>query len=161
MKTIFDFSENNEITQWKVVNDGVMGGLSKGNFHLNEAKNGVFEGEISLKNNGGFSSVQYGFDLIKIKEYAIFKLHLKGDGKTYQFRAKRNNLDKHSYIATFATTGDWQIVTIKMKDMIPQYRGEQLPMTNYTGDLLEQVTFLIGNKKEEFFELEIDKIAIE
>ncbi len=161
MKTIFDFSENSDISQWKVVNDGVMGGLSKGNFHLNEAKNGVFEGKISLENNGGFSSLQYAFDQIKIREYATFKLHLKGDGKAYQFRAKRNISDKHSYIATFETTGDWQTITIKMKDMIPQYRGDQLPMTNYSGDLLEQVTFLIGNKKEESFKLEIDKIAME
>lgn len=161
MKTIFDFSENSDISQWKVVNDGVMGGLSKGNFHLNEAKNGVFEGKISLENNGGFSSLQYAFDQIKIREYATFKLYLKGDGKAYQFRAKRNISDKHSYIATFETTGDWQTITIKMKDMIPQYRGDQLPMTNYSGDLLEQVTFLIGNKKEESFKLEIDKIAME
>ena len=161
MKTIFDFSENSEISKWQVVNDGVMGGLSKGTFHLNQSENGVFEGEISLENNGGFSSVQYSFDQIKIKEYTSFKLYIKGDGKPYQFRAKRNNSDKHSYIATFATTGEWQIISIEIKDMVPQYRGEQLPMTNYTGDLLEQVTFLIGNKKDESFKLEIDKITME
>ncbi len=161
MKTIFDFSENSDISKWKVVNDGVMGGLSKGDFHLNEAGNGVFTGKISLDNNGGFSSVQYAFDQINIKEYATFKLHIKGDGKSYQFRAKRSISDKHSYIATFKTTGEWQLITIETKDMTPQYRGEQLPMTNYAGDELEQVTFLFGNKKEESFTLEIDKITME
>jgi hypothetical protein len=161
MKTIFDFSENSDISEWKVVNDGVMGGHSNGNFYVNETGNGVFEGGISLENNGGFSSVHYAFDQIKIKEYATFKLHIKGDGKPYQFRAKRSTSDKHSYIATFETTGEWQTVVIKIKDMIPQYRGEQLPMTNYPGDQLEQVTFLLGNKKEEQFSLEIDTIIME
>jgi len=161
MKTIFDFSENGEISRWKVVNDGVMGGLSKGHFYLNEVGNGVFKGEISLKNNGGFSSVQYAFDQIKIKEYTTLKLNIQGDGKPYQFRAKRSNSDNHSYVATFETTGEWQTVAIKIKDMIPQYRGEQLPMTNYPGDQLEQVIFLFGNKKEEQFTLEIDTIIME
>lgn len=161
MKTIFDFSENTKISQWKVINDDVMGGLSKGDFYLNETGNGVFEGGISLENNGGFSSVQYAFDQIKIERYVTFKLEIKGDGKPYQFRAKRSTSDEHSYIATFETTGEWQTVAIKIKDMIPQYRGEQLPMTNYPGDQLEQVTFLFGNKKEEQFTLEIDTITME
>ena len=42
---------------WKVVNDDVMGGVSQG--ATQAAKNVmVFEGNISLENNGGFSSVQ-------------------------------------------------------------------------------------------------------
>lgn len=161
MKTIFNFSENSDISKWQIINDGVMGGLSKGDFYLNKDGNGIFQGRISLENNGGFSSVQYAFDQIEVKQYSTFKLHIKGDGKAFQFRAKRTTSDKHSYIATFKTTGEWQLVTIEMKDMIPQYRGEQLPMSNYYGDQLEQVTFLFGNKKEESFMLEIDKITME
>merc|ERR1712130_903831 len=42
---------------WKIVNDDVMGGVSQGASRA--AKNVmVFEGNVSLENNGGFSSVQ-------------------------------------------------------------------------------------------------------
>lgn len=42
---------------WKVVNDGVMGGVSEGG--MSEMSNVMlFEGFLSLENNGGFSSVQ-------------------------------------------------------------------------------------------------------
>ena len=33
--TIFDFSIENSATGWYIVNDGVMGGLSKGKFNVN------------------------------------------------------------------------------------------------------------------------------
>ncbi|HEA29586.1 MAG TPA: CIA30 family protein [Leeuwenhoekiella sp.] len=161
MKTIIDFSENSTISQWKVVNDGVMGGLSKGDFYLDESGNGVFEGKISLENNGGFSSVQYAFEQLQINDFSQFVIRVKGDGKPYQFRVKSTVSDKHSYISTFKTTGEWQTITIAMSSMIPQFRGEKLPMTNYAGDTLEQVTFLFGNKKEETFKLEIDTIIME
>lgn len=36
-----------------------MGGKSSGDFYINESGNGVFEGFVSLANNGGFSSVRY------------------------------------------------------------------------------------------------------
>ena len=42
------------IFYWQVIDDGVMGGRSKGNFAINEEGNAVFEGTVSLDNNGGF-----------------------------------------------------------------------------------------------------------
>ena len=39
---------------WKVINDGVMGGLSKGNLEFTERNTMKFSGSLSLKNNGGF-----------------------------------------------------------------------------------------------------------
>jgi hypothetical protein len=38
-----------------------MGGESSSTFQLNSEGHGVFEGNISLDNNGGFSSVRYRF----------------------------------------------------------------------------------------------------
>ncbi|MGB3773907.1 MAG: CIA30 family protein [Leeuwenhoekiella sp.] len=160
MKTIFEFSENTNTQGWYVVNDVVMGGLSKSNLSVNKSGNGVFEGKISLKNNGGFASVQYAFEAIKPKNHSSFVLYLKGDGKTYKFRAKRCSSDKHSYNYTFDTSGDWQEVHIEFKNMIAQFRGAKLPMTNYNGDVLEQIGILFGNEKQEDFKLEINKVVI-
>ena len=64
---IFDFNTDANIQNWRVVDDGVMGGKSLGNFRLDASGHGVFEGEISLENNGGFSSVRYGFEKMAVQ----------------------------------------------------------------------------------------------
>ena len=65
-RIIFDFSPDSNTEQWKIVDDIVMGGKSNGSFSLNEEGHGVFEGHVSLKNNGGFSSLQYAFNRMKL-----------------------------------------------------------------------------------------------
>lgn len=53
-KTIFNFNKKANIQNWVIVNDLVMGGKSTSNFKLDIDGNGVFEGDVSLENNGGF-----------------------------------------------------------------------------------------------------------
>ena len=104
---VFNFSENSNLQNWQVVDDGVMGGKSKGSFTLNDEGNGVFSGHVSLENNGGFSSVRYRFKTLKIKNFNKFKIRLKGDGKAYQFRLKSNAYDNFSYVKEFQTSGKY------------------------------------------------------
>ena len=40
---------------WQPINDQVMGGLSSSGFRLDAAGWAVFEGTVSLQNNGGFA----------------------------------------------------------------------------------------------------------
>ena len=46
-KILYDFSSKNSVRDWYVVDDGVMGGRSKGNFYLNKEGHGVFLGNVS------------------------------------------------------------------------------------------------------------------
>lgn len=156
----FDFDKNADISDWRVVNDGVMGGLSKGKFSINDQGHGNFEGFVSLENNGGFSSVRYRFPLKIIKKYTKVVLRIKGDGKRYQFRVKTSTRDRYSYISYFTTTGDWQTIEIPLSKMYPAFRGRKLDLPNYPGETLNEIAFLIGNKKAESFALEIDYIQI-
>ena len=39
---------------WLVVNDNVMGGISESNIRFSENNTLVFQGRVSLENNGGF-----------------------------------------------------------------------------------------------------------
>lgn len=157
---IFDFNKNSDIQDWIVVDDAVMGGESSSTFKLNDEGIGVFEGNISLDNNGGFSSVRYRFSRTMVKEYISIVIKLKGDGKNYQFRVKSNSGDYYSYIAPFSTSGEWQEIEIKLKDMYPSFRGRTLDRPNFSKDSMEEITFLIGNKKKEKFQLLIDKIEL-
>lgn len=68
-KVIFDFNKESDISDWKIVNDAVMGGRSSSKFYLNEEGNGVFKGKFSLENNGGFSSLRHRFKQKNIEGY--------------------------------------------------------------------------------------------
>lgn len=158
---IFDFNKESDISNWEIVNDVVMGGQSSSNFFLNEEGHGVFKGLVSLENNGGFSSLRVRFKQKNIKGYEKVMIHLKGDGKRYQFRAKTNKDDQQAYIHYFETTGEWQIIEIMLTALEPTFRGRKLTMPNFPAEELEEVGFLIGNKVNEHFELVIDKIILE
>jgi len=159
-QVIFDFNKSAEIQNWLIVDDVVMGGKSSGTFNLNADGFGVFEGNISLDNNGGFSSVRYRFEKTLVKEYSTVHIKLRGDGKKYQFRIKAKSGDYYSYISPFQTTGEWQEIEIPLKEMYPSFRGRKLDQPNFSDDYIEEITFLIGNKKEEDFQLIIDKIEL-
>lgn len=160
-KVIFDFNRTAELQNWRIVNDVVMGGRSSSTISLNTDGFGVFEGHISLENNGGFASLRHEFPKIDVKAYTKIRIKIKGDGKAYQFRVKANSGTSYSYIAPFPTSGEWQDIEINLSDMYPQYRGRRLDQPNFYEDTIEEITFLIGNKKDENFKLLIDTIVLE
>jgi len=157
---LFDFTENKDTGNWMVVNDGVMGGLSKGTLTAGENGNAVFKGTISLENNGGFSSVRCNTGKIDVEGFAILELHLKGDGKTYQVRIQENSSDYWSYIYYFQTSGAWETVKIPLSEMYPSFRGRKLNLPNYSGKSMVGLTLLIGNKKAESFNIELRKALL-
>lgn len=158
---IFDFSENSSIHNWKIVNDGVMGGVSKASIKLNAAGHAEFKGTVSTANNGGFASVRYRFNKKDISGKKTIKIYLRGDSKSYQFRVKFKSSDYYSYITTFSTSNNWESIKIDLKDLYPAFRGYKLNQSNFNSSSFEEIAFLIGNKKNEPFKLEIDKIEIE
>jgi hypothetical protein len=157
---LFDFNIQTNINEWKVIDDTVMGGRSYGKFKIDQNGNGVFYGDVSTANNGGFSSVRYQLDRKKIGNYKKVAIRLKGDGKDYQFRIKDDLNSYFSYITTFKTKGEWETVTLQLKDLYPSFRGQTLNLPNFEKDAIEEIVFLIGNKKNESFELLIDKIEL-
>lgn len=157
---IFDFNENSNIQNWRIVDDVVMGGRSSGNFKLSPEGHGLFEGRVSLENNGGFSSVRYGFEKMKVDANSKVVIRLKGDGKPYQFRVKEDSSTRHSYIASFETSGEWQEIVIPLADMYPAFRGRKLDLPNFPHHQIEEIVFLVGNGKDEAFRLLIDKIEV-
>lgn len=157
---LFDFNPDQDITPWEIVDDVVMGGQSEGHFKLNDAGNALFSGTVSLENNGGFSSVRYQFQPKEVSAYTQVQIRLKGDGKPYQFRIKSQASEEHSYVQEFETTGDWEIIELRLSDFYPTYRGMKLRRPNYSGETMEEIAFLIGNQKAETFALELDWIKL-
>ena len=157
---IFDFNKDSNIKDWRVVNDGVMGGLSQGEFELSAEGHGVFYGHVSTQNNGGFSSVRYPIQKLKSEKSSKIILKIKGDGKKYQLRIKNNQSNFYSYITTFKTSGEWEELVISVNEMFPSFRGRKLNQANFSHDKIEEIAFLIANKKDENFKLMIDSIEL-
>lgn len=158
--TLYDFTKYSSVSDWRIVDDVVMGGESNGRFSLDNDGHGVFEGKISLENNGGFTSVRYQFEKVAVTENSTVLITLKGDGKDYQFRIKDKSSTSYSYITTFKTSGEWQTIEIKLSDLYPSFRGRKLDLPNFESDAFEEIVFLIGNKKEENFKLALDRIEL-
>lgn len=159
-KSIFDFNKNSKINDWITVDDNVMGGKSSSTFEINSDGHGVFKGSISLENNGGFCSVRYKFQKTPVKGFKKVIIKLKGDGKIFQFRIKSKSNDYYSYINNFSTTGKWQEIEIPLKEMYPSFRGRRLNQPNFNAEFIEEIAFLVGNKKKENFKLLIDNISL-
>ena len=157
---LYDFQLNSNVNDWRIVDDGVMGGVSKGTFSIDEQGNGLFSGMVSTANNGGFSSVRCNFNRIPTISFSKFRIRVKGDGGAYQFRVKSDLRDYHSYIWQFKTNGNWQEIEIPFDEMYPAFRGRRLNIPNYTPSTMSQIAILIGNKKNEDFSLLIDRIEI-
>lgn len=157
---LFDFSASSDWSGWEIENDVVMGGNSTAKLLRNEQGNAVFQGMVSLENNGGFASVQYRFKTKDIAGYEKAVIRVKGDGKQYQFRIKADLRERASYVYTFNTTGDWQMIEIPLGQMEPVYRGNKLNIPDFNADQIQEIRFLIGNGKPQNFRLEIDKIEL-
>ncbi len=157
---IYDFNKESDLSSWMVVDDVVMGGRSDGNLVIDSDGNGVFKGDVSLENNGGFSSIRCRFGQTDVSKYSKMVIRLKGDGKQYQVRVKTNSEDYYSYISFMSTSGDWEIIEIPLDDMYPSFRGRKLNEPNFSGERMEEIGFLIGNKRAESFRLMFDWIEL-
>jgi hypothetical protein len=121
----------------------------------------IFHGDVSLENNGGFSSIQSNFDPLDISGYQHAILRLKGDGKDYRFTVESDPKTRHYYVAEFGTNGDWQEIKIPLRTMYPMRRGDRLDLPEYPAETLSQVRFMIANGRAESFRLEIGSIRLE
>lgn len=149
---------------WVAVNDGVMGGLSRGSAEIIDGEL-RFSGILSLANSGGFSSVRARgarFDLAEVRQVV---LRVRGDGRDYQLRlATDASLDGKpvSYAATFATTaGDWQIVPVRLDTLRPSVRGTPLSGPPLDASSVREIGLLIADRRDGPFCLSIDWIAVE
>lgn len=76
-----DFGENSE-SDWFVMNDDVMGGVSIGDTYYTDTTM-VFEGEISTENNGGFVSFRSPTEDYDLSQYTQMEISYKSEGHNF------------------------------------------------------------------------------
>ena len=120
-----DFGEEKKGLYWSVVNDGVMGGLSRGRKKL--TKNSLlFKGNVSLDNNGGFSSLRRSFSEFDISnfEYVEIKYRSSGISLALTFAVSRRWYVPNYKVSLDETSSKWKTVTIKLTDLRKYYIGK-------------------------------------
>lgn len=161
---ITDFTNADETQQWRSVDDVVMGGVSQSMFSVTPAGTGVFSGELSLENNGGFASVRRNVGEDDLEGARAIALRIKGDGRPYDLRLQTDKTnDGVSYRAEFETQADeWTEVRLPIADFEPVYRGRVVEDAPELGLVkIKQVGFLLADKQPGSFRLETDWIQIE
>jgi hypothetical protein len=89
---IFDFQTLTNADAWQIVSDDVMGDVSTSDFRLTNGT-AVFQGVLSLANNGGFASVR------SLPSSHELRVENKGDGVVWDFIYQ-----KHQIVVTPART---------------------------------------------------------
>ncbi len=126
---IFDFRQASDDTKaiWGALDDVVMGGVSASGFSIEENK-GVFSGNVSTENNGGFASIRTrNFDPpLNLSGYEGIYLRVKGDGNRYKFFLRFDTRwDGIGYAYSFDTQKDsWIDVYVPFSQLKPVFRAK-------------------------------------
>jgi NADH dehydrogenase [ubiquinone] 1 alpha subcomplex assembly factor 1 len=158
--TILDFQRGEPSST--LANDVLMGGCSSSSYSLSSQRTGVFEGMVSFENGGGFASVGISLAPTDLSSFTVLKVCVLGDGHVYQLRLRGSDQDRGiAYRARFRTHPDeWMTIPIPLASFEPTRRGRRpenappLPAAN-----IGQIGFLVGDRQEGPFRLEIDWVC--
>jgi len=156
---MIDFTQASEHQNWTVTNDNVMGGISTGGLiYLDNMSR--FRGELSLENNGGFSSIKRSIES-PAHEIDNAELVFVGDGRTYQLRfTTSKDGNRVQYKHEFDTIKGEQLNKVfHFNDFQAVFRGRLL---NDAPELrardIKQIGFLIADKQPSSFELNLTQL---
>lgn len=159
-KSVAAFKDPGSVDSWISVNDGVMGGVSKGGFKRSEEGTLLFSGNLSLDNNGGFASIRTKPNPMDLSGMDSIVVKAKGDGRTYwvELRVSRQ-MGASSYRADLPTTaGKWTEVVVPIKDFKLQAFGQNLPANPINPANVESIGFTLADKKAGPFDLEVEYV---
>ena len=164
-QTLIDFSSTSA-ANWQIVNDSVMGGISRSTLELNDEGFALFSGTVSLENNGGFASVRTQATApADLSDFEGLSVRVFGDGKTYCLRVKtvkNGRITSYSYEARFNTSpGEWQTHKLPYSDFVPVFRGNSVrgnPELNT--DAVIELGFMIQDGQEGPFRLGVSSISV-
>lgn len=161
-RTVYDFQTATNSAAWQVVNDDVMGGVSTSIFRLT---NGValFQGKVSIENNGGFASARSLPAHHDLAGGDSFVIRVRGDGRRYKFTARMApSFDSAIYQCVFMTKkGEWEEHRLPLKQFVATFRGRVLSSEPpLEAAKVNSVGFLISDKQDGPFQLEVAWIKV-
>ena len=156
---VLDFADPATAQGYRVINDGVMGGVSTS--RLTQAGGALrFEGEVSLENGGGFASFRGPARLPD--GAAALLITVRGDGQRYKLALK---LDDSSatpqYQAPFTAPTEWTTIRFVSADFAPSFRGRAVTAAPLLLGEVRAIGVLISDRQSGPFRLELREVRAE
>lgn len=157
-QTKIDFGSE-KTNSWSVINDGVMGGRSLGK--VNYENNFMhFTGNISLENNGGFSSLKSPFGNFDLSSYKRVEIRYRSSEIPMAFTMEVSRAWYETYYrsALPSTKGEWETLELPLNEFQGQSVGRKTG-TKLGKNELEQIIrlgFINEGKGPGNFDFEVD-----
>lgn len=156
--TLFDFSDPNEVG-WQVVNDGVMGGRSKGHVEIEDGRL-RFSGTLVTR-GGGFTSIRTP-QTLDLSGFQGLELRVRGNGRTFEVEVndgRRYGWRSVSRRAPFETDTGWRTVRVPFPALRATVFGRRVDVPPVQLDRVERIGFYILDGVDGPFELEVDSVS--
>ena len=157
----FDFGKEKDGQEWIIVNDGVMGGLSRGKIEF--TKNSlVFSGTVSLENNGGFTSFRAPYAQYDLSEYDKVEIKYRSEGMDCALSFDQNSRfwRPNHKMPIPATKNDWITLEANLYELSEYQMGRMTGGQMSESDARQTIRLglITDSKKAGSFSLEIDYI---
>lgn len=159
MQISFDTPE--ALKPWRVINDGVMGGLSKGQMTI-EGGRLVFDGFVNT-NGGGFTSIRRSVPAERFQSVEAIHLRVRPDERDYRLTLRTSQSFRGrniSWQAPFPETeaGEWSEITIPFSTLKPSVFGRSVPSDPFDRTDIRELGVIIADGVDGPFRLEIGAI---
>ena len=147
-----DFSNPNTLRDSWIVNDGVMGGVSQSSLRQ-DIDSMLFEGVVSLENNGGFASMRSSVRFPQGTQ--LIELIAKGDGKRYKLVLRTELAPRVTYVADFIALPTWQTYRFNLSQFKSTFRGRDVNAPTLSFSDVIDFGILISNTQAGSFAIQL------
>ncbi|MEM6584225.1 MAG: CIA30 family protein [Pseudomonadota bacterium] len=158
-RPLVDFSEPQEFDRWRVVNDGVMGGLSSGQMRR-DGEWMRYSGVINT-NGGGFSSIRRPLERGALANAVALKFNHDSDGRAYKLllRSSASYRGRRiSFQAPIPAQGDGALVDLA--DLKGSLRGYAIPNARFERGEAVEIGIILADGRDGPFEMALRSIEI-
>lgn len=158
---LLDFGKEKDGYEWRIVNDGVMGGLSRGKVSFDE-NSLIFSGRVSLENNGGFTSFRSPYKRFDLRASESIEIRYRSEGLDCAFQLNQNQRfwRPNHKVKLPVTDNEWKVVKMALTEMDEYQMGQKTG--NKMSESAIRNTIRLGlitdSKKAGSFKIEIDYI---
>ena len=151
-----------EISQWRTVLDGVMGGRSSGNRFAQDGHM-TFKGSINT-NGGGFSSIRRPITRGEMESTGALKLRVKQDGRNYRltFRTSARFRGRSiSYQLPIPQTpvNQWAEITVSVSGFRTSVFGYEVPAPPFAANDVREMGIILADGIDGPFQIDIAEIS--
>lgn len=155
-------ADNKEVSLWRTVLDGVMGGRSTGNRFAQDGHM-TFKGSINT-NGGGFSSIRRPISRGDMEGAEALKLRVKQDRRSYRltFRTSarfRGRPISYQLAIPQTPSGEWAEVTIPLSNFRTSVFGYEVPAPSFAANDVREMGVIIADGVDGPFQIDIAEIS--